>query len=86
MELPSLQRLGKEALVGFHAWHLLGNLERDRKIFEDIKRSPLEVTYSILFEVASWAVASKVFEGLSLNDLTRDWYSCIFPCSVVICS
>lgn len=51
-------------------------------IFEDVKQSPIDVADFIMYEVASWAVASKVFEGLSINDFTRDWKACIFSYSL----
>lgn len=33
---------------------------------------------SILFEVASWVIASMEFGGLTINDVVWDWHSCLF--------
>lgn len=51
--------------------------ERNRRIFEGVKKSHLEVVESNLFEVASWFSVSNDFPAASINDFTRDWYSCI---------
>lgn len=45
--------------------------------FEGAKKSHAEVVDSILFEVASWAVASNDIYGVSISDITRGWYTCI---------
>lgn len=52
--------------------------ERNKGIFEGVRKSPWQVADSILFEEASWAIASKNFNVLFVNNFTRDWYSCIF--------
>lgn len=54
--------------------------ERNKRIFEGVRKSPLEVAESILIEVTSWVTASKDFYGCTLNVLVRDWLSCLYSC------
>lgn len=54
--------------------------EKAGRIFDGVRKYPLEVVDSILFEVASWVTASKDFHGYTLNGLVRDWPLCFFSC------
>lgn len=49
--------------------------ERNKRVFED-KRSVWVVIDSIVCEISSWVLV-KEFQNCSMNDMVKDWVSCI---------
>lgn len=47
------------------------------RVFEDKARSVWAVIDSIICKISSWVLVKKEFINCSLNDLIRDWMSCI---------
>lgn len=56
--------------------------ERKRRVFEDKRRNFWLAINSIICEVASWVLMKDEFKSCNLNDIQRDWISCISvsPC------
>lgn len=46
-------------------------------MFEDKKRAVWAVVDSITCEVSSWMLTNIAFKGCSLNDMVREWITCI---------
>lgn len=51
--------------------------ERNRRIFEDKERCMWAVIDSIVCEISSWVLVKKEISNFSLNDIVRDWVTCI---------
>lgn len=51
--------------------------ERNMRVFEDKKQNMWAVIDYIICEVSSWMLTNSVFKGCSLNDMVRDWITCI---------
>lgn len=51
--------------------------ERNRRIFEEMKREVWEIWDSILSEVGLWMVALKEINEVSMYEWMRDWRECI---------
>lgn len=72
--VPALKIFGVAFFIG-----IVGGIwyERNRRIFDSMKRNHLEVTDSLLFEVASWSLKSNEFCGFSLIYLLKDYSLCV---------
>lgn len=51
--------------------------KRNRRVFEDKKRSAWEVFVLIICKICSWVLMKKEFQDCSLNDIVWDWVSCL---------
>lgn len=51
--------------------------ERNKRIFEGIRKWAMEVRDAILCEVGCWMLAFEGVEDVSLNDIMCDWRICM---------
>lgn len=52
--------------------------EHNRRIFEGAAKSLPKVINAIIFEVELWVTAFLDFQGLSISDISKDWFFSIF--------